>query len=263
MRALIAHFSRRPYTKPLVAWQSALHDRFMLPQVLWDDLGTIISELGETGFPLQHDWFAPLLEMNFPKLGSVQIGDITLELRRAHEPWPLLAEEVTGGGMARFIDVANERIQVRVSDLPPDRYVLTCNQEAVPLHPGAIQGDYVAGVRYKVIQPPSTLHPTVAPTTALVFDLIDTWTGRAIGGCTYYPAPPRTWTFGVTGTPTLPDRSGRQPVTPPPPVTLAATAVAGRFADTGSGVGPAIAPSQRDDRRFPYLLDLTKVEIGN
>ena len=95
VRALIAHFSRRPYTKPLVSWQSDLHDRFMLPQVLWDDLGTIINELGETGLPLQHDWFAPLLEMNFPKLGSTQIGDITLELRRAHEPWPLLAEQVT------------------------------------------------------------------------------------------------------------------------------------------------------------------------
>ena len=70
VRALIAHFSRQAYTKPLLAWQSALHDRFMLPQVLWDDLGTIISELGESGFPLQHDWFAPLLEMNFPKLGK-------------------------------------------------------------------------------------------------------------------------------------------------------------------------------------------------
>ena len=95
----------------------------------------------------------------------MQIGDITLELRRAHEPWPLLAEEVTGGGMARFIDVANERIQVRVSGMAPDRYVLACNQESVPLHPGAIQGDYVAGVRYKVFSrrrrctPPSRPSP--------------------------------------------------------------------------------------------------------
>ncbi len=261
VRALIAHFSRQPYTKPPVAWQSALHDRFLLPQVLWDDLGTIIGDLGESELPLQHEWFAPLLEINYPKLGSVQIGDITLELRRAHEPWPLLAEEVSAGSMARFIDVANERIQVRVIGMPPDRYVLVCNHELVPLHRSTVQGEYVAGVRYKVCQPPSTLHPTVAPTTALVFDLIDTWTGRAIGGCTYYPAPPRTWAVGVTGVPAIPDRSGRQPAAPPPPVTLAATPVTGRFADCGSGVVP-VAPPKPGDGRFPYSLDLTKVAIS-
>lgn len=263
VRALIAHFGRQPYTKPLIAWHSALHDRFMLPQVLWDNLGTILCELGESGFPLQHDWFAPLLEMNFPSLGSVQIGDIMLELRRAHEPWPLLAEEVAGGGMARFIDVANERIQVRVSGMAPDRYLVACNQELVPLHPGAIQGDYVAGVRYKVCQPPSTLHPTVAPITSLVFDLIDTWTGRAIGGCTYHPTPPRSWAVGVTGAPTIPDRSGRQPTTRLAPLTLAATPVAGTFIATGSGVQPVASPRQRVNQRFPYTLDLTKAAIAN
>jgi uncharacterized protein (DUF2126 family) len=262
VRALIVHFGRQPYTKPLAAWQSALHDRYLLPHVLWDDLGTVIGELGEHELPLQHDWFAPLLESNFPKLGSVQIGDITLELRRAHEPWPLLAEEVTAGSMARFIDVANERVQVRVTGMPPDHYMLVCNQEPVPLHPRTIQGDYVAGVRYKVCQPPSTLHPTVAPTNALVFDLIDTWTGRAIGGCTYFPAPPRTWTVGVTGAPTIADRSGRQPAAPPPPVTVAATPVTGRFADCGSGVVPNASPEVRD-ARFSYSLDLTKVAISN
>ncbi len=163
--------------------------------------------------------------------------------------------------MARFIDVANERIQVRVTGLAPDRYVLACNQECGTASSGAIQGDYVAGVRYKVFQPPATLHPTVAPTTALVFDLIDTWTGRAIGGCTYHPAPPRTWAVGATAAPSTADRSGRQPAAPPPPVTLAATAVAGRFTDAGSGLGTMQSPEPREDRRFPYLLDLTKVAL--
>ena len=45
------------------------------------------------------------------------------------------------------------------------------------------RGEYVAGVRYKAWNPPSSLHPTIDD-TPLVFDIVDTWTGRAIGGCT-------------------------------------------------------------------------------
>tara|TARA_R110002049_G_scaffold4601_5_gene32614 strand:- start:850809 stop:854156 length:3348 start_codon:yes stop_codon:yes gene_type:complete len=261
VRSLIARFSHLSYTKPLIDWQSALHDRFMLPEVLWDDLSEIIDELKESGFPLQREWFAPLKEFNFPKLGSVQIGDITLELRRAHEPWPLLAEEITGGGMARFIDIANERIQVAVTGMPPDRYALMCNQQSVPMNPGVVQGDYVAGVRYKACQPPSTLHPTVWPTSELVFDLIDTWTGRAIGGCTYYPAPPLTWTYGTTGAPAIAGATGQRPADDPPPITMGATPVTGRFKESGSGIGPVEPPKPHDDRRFPYSLDLTKIAI--
>ncbi len=70
VRALIAHFSRRPYTKPLVAWQSDLHDRFMLPQVLWDDLGTIINELGETGLPATTRLVRAAAGAEFPETGK-------------------------------------------------------------------------------------------------------------------------------------------------------------------------------------------------
>lgn len=48
----------------------------------------------------------------------------------------------------------------------------------------------MAGVRYKAWQPPSGLHPTIAPHTPLVFDIIDGWNLRSIGGCTYHVAHP-------------------------------------------------------------------------
>ncbi|GAA4454949.1 transglutaminase family protein [Novipirellula rosea] len=263
VRALIAHFKRRPYAEPLVRWESQLHDRFMLPQVLWDDFNSVIRDLNESGFPLQQEWFQSIFELNFPRLGRVQIGDITLELRRAHEPWPLLAEEVTGAGIARFIDVANERLQVRLSGVIPDRYVLACNRESVPLKRGSTEGEYVAGVRYKVTQPPSTLHPTIAPVTALVFDLIDTWTSKSIGGCTYYPAAPQTWTDEAGATPEKVELAGREPTVPPLPAAPAPIRVSGRFEGTGSGDNAIGTPTQRLDRRFPYLLDLTKVAVEN
>jgi uncharacterized protein (DUF2126 family) len=52
------------------------------------------------------------------------------------------------------------------------------------------KGEFIAGVRYRAWQPPSALHPTIAPHTPLIFDVIDTWNGRSVGGCTYHVSHP-------------------------------------------------------------------------
>ena len=92
---LIGRFGRHPDSGELRRWGPALHDRFMLPDVLLDDLRGVIADLVAAGYPFQLDWFEPLFELRFPVLGSVPIGPLTLKLRSAHEPWPLLAEEAT------------------------------------------------------------------------------------------------------------------------------------------------------------------------
>jgi len=48
----------------------------------------------------------------------------------------------------------------------------------------------VAGVRLRAWNQPNALHPTIEVQAPLVFDLVDTWAGRAVGGCTYHVAHP-------------------------------------------------------------------------
>ena len=45
-------------------------------------------------------------------------------------------------------------------------------------------------MRFRAWAPPSALHPTIGVHSPLVFDLVDRWTGRSLGGCTYHITHP-------------------------------------------------------------------------
>ncbi|TXS89228.1 transglutaminase family protein [Parahaliea maris] len=190
LRSLVARFWKAPYKAPLVRWGTLLHDRFMMPHYVWSDIRDVVEDLNEHGLPFQLDWLAPFEEFRFPHYGNMDIGDINLELRWAIEPWHVLGEEVSSFGTSRYVDSSVERLQVKLTGLTPGRYVLGCNGRRVPLRNTGRQGEYVAAVRYRAWQPPSALHPRIGIHAPLVFDVIDTWNGRSVGGCTYHVSHP-------------------------------------------------------------------------
>ncbi|MEI6802869.1 MAG: transglutaminase family protein [Burkholderiales bacterium] len=190
LRALVARFWKKPYQAPLTRWGTELHDRFMLPTFIKMDFDDVVADMRAAGYPFDPSWFAPHVEFRFPLVGAVQSAGIELTLRCALEPWHVMGEEGTAGGTARYVDSSLERMEVHVKGLNESRYVITCNGRALPLQSTGTVGEFVAGVRYKAWNPPSSLHPTIGVHAPLTFDIVDTWMKRSLGGCQYHVAHP-------------------------------------------------------------------------
>jgi uncharacterized protein (DUF2126 family)/transglutaminase-like putative cysteine protease len=234
VRALIARFWKEPYRRKLIHWSVALHDRFMLPHFVEIDFRDVLQELGEAGFPFQHECFAPHFEFRFPLIGSLTAGGVNVELRHALEPWNVLGEETTLGGTARNVDSSVERLQVKVTGANDGRYVVLCNGRRVP--------EPVGGVRYRAWQPPSCLHPNIPVQTPLVFDILDTWSSRSIGGSVYHISHP----------------GGRASQELPVNAQEAESRRLARFSKLGHTPGPMAAPPAESNPEFPFTLDLRR-----
>jgi len=242
VRALIAWFWKAPYKRRPMAWGTQLHDRFMLPHFIQRDFEDVLADLNRAGYGFERAWFAPHFEFRYPVLGRVNYVGIDLELRQATEPWYVLGEEPAAGATARYVDSSVERMQVKANGLSSERYVVTCNGRRVPLDATGVQGEWVAGVRFRAWQPPSCLHPTIPVHAPLVFELVDTWMGRSVGGCTYHVAHP----------------GGRNYVTFPVNANEAECRRGARFFPFGTATGPVETPEAEANPQFPLTLDLRR-----
>jgi uncharacterized protein (DUF2126 family) len=244
MRAMVARFWQQPYRPArLKHWGTELHDRFMLPHFVWDDFTDVLDDMTSQGYALQPEWFAPHFEFRFPSLGDFAARNVAIELRAALEPWHVMGEQGAVGGTVRYVDSSLERLQVKAIGLIDDRHVLTCNGRPVPLQATGNVGEFVAGVRYRAWQQPAALHPTIAAHAPLVFDLVDTWNGRSIGGCQYHVAHP----------------GGRNYVTFPVNAYEAEARRMARFFRLGHTPGPIQVAEEPRNPKYPFTLDLRRL----
>jgi uncharacterized protein (DUF2126 family) len=240
LRALVARFWNKPYEGKLVHWGTELHDRWMLPHFVAQDIADVVADLRAYGYKFEKHWFDPFVEFRFPRYGTVAYHGVELELRQAIEPWNVMGEEVSAGGTARYVDSSVERMQLRVRGLTNGRHIVTCNGRPLPLQATGVAGEYVAGVRYRAWAPWSGLHPTIGVQAPLVFDLVDSWSIKSIGGCTYHVSHP----------------GGRNYSTFPINANEAEARRFARFWEHGHTPGKVEIMEENRNPRFPFTLDL-------
>ena len=243
LRTLVARFWNKPYlgqSSRMTRWGTELHDRFLLPSFVRMDFNDVLTELNEAGYAFDMAWFEPHFEFRFPLIGQVKTKGIELTLRSALEPWHVMGEEGSSAGTARYVDSSLERIEVRVTGLNDSRYVVTVNGRALPLQNVGTVGEYVAGVRYKAWNPPSSLHPSIGVHAPLTFDVVDTWMERSLGGCQYHVAHPGGLSYASLPVNSYEAESRRLT----------------RFLQMGHTPGKMKVTPAQPSREFPFTLDL-------
>jgi len=244
LRALVARFWKQPYLNQLSRWGTSLHDRFMLPTFIRMDFDDVIAEMRQAGYAFDSAWFAPHLQFRFPLVGSISAAGMKLTLRNALEPWHVMGEEGAPGGTARYVDSSLERIEVHVSGFNESRYAITCNGRPMAMQPTGTEGTFVAGVRYKAWNPPSSLHPSIGVQVPLTFDIVDTWAHRSVGGCQYHVSHPGGLSYATLPVNANEAESRR----------LSRFVAMGHTPGTMPDVPPSIAVVA--SREFPFTLDL-------
>jgi transglutaminase-like putative cysteine protease len=233
IRGLIALFWEKPYTQPFIRWGTALQDRYRLPYFIQADLKAIITDLNTAGYGFELEWFNPFLEFRFPQCGILSRDGIQLELRHGIEPENDSLERLQILIQGAMGNTGNQ-------DSFSERYQVLCNDDIVPLKSTGIEGEYVGGVRFRTRLHPTISHPAFQPHESLLFEIVDTWSQRSIGGCTYYLNPPNGMTYQ----------------TPPINPREAESRRIERFMQQGHTVGQIDCPVVQLNPEYPLTLDL-------
>lgn len=164
-RTLAAHLLKNPFTSPLRDFSDSLHDRFLLPAVLWADFESVLDSLREGGFVFNTKIFRAIHEWRFPYLLRTADG---LCVRRGLESWPLLCETpIDGGNTSRFVDTSMERLEFAAPESFANSHTLRVNGRELPLCEWE-NGIRLSGLRCRR----SALNPSLHPGMPVQFPLL-------------------------------------------------------------------------------------------
>ncbi len=171
VRAILAMLASDPHEAPLIRFGHALHDAFMLPSVIWQDLGTICDDLNRVGLPFDRQWLASTFDHRFSRLGTLPLANGEVVVRQALEPWPLMAEIASGGSTSRVVDNSTDRIEVSVSEDALRGGRVAVNGCVLQLR--QVDGLRAGGVRYKSASGWPALHPHLSSQSPLTIEVLD------------------------------------------------------------------------------------------
>jgi uncharacterized protein (DUF2126 family) len=179
-RCIAALALTTPAAAPLRPYRDELRDRYFLPSCLLADLEELLEELSAAGCKLPAEVFRKIWDWRFPRILSHRDGEARLEVRRAHESWPLLCETpVEGGSTSRFVDTSMHRLEVRVNDAFADSHDLYVQGRRLPVT--TIGPDVrLAGLRYRRSCLYPCLHPGLPIHLPLDFVVTDSASGEPI-----------------------------------------------------------------------------------
>ena len=162
-QALAAMLFDRRKIGPLIEHGLKLHDYFFLPTLLWDDFEEVLRDLKKAGFVFPGEIFREIWAWRFPRVLAFAENGARLEVRKAHEGWPLLCETpLEGGSTSRFVDTSMERLEFFANEKFATTHRIFVEGRELPLttlRPGG-RG---CGLRYRRTALHPSLHPGIAP----------------------------------------------------------------------------------------------------
>jgi len=170
--SLAAMLLDKPMKKRLHRFSTTLHDRYLLPSALWQDLSEVLADLGGVGFSLDEKTYRNIWDWKFPEILHFREKKAEMSIRRAHESWPLLCETpVDGGTTSRFVDTSMQRLEMLVNSEFVKNFKVHINGRPLVFKDFG-NDQWIAGLRYRRTNLYPSLHPGLPPQTPLQLDVI-------------------------------------------------------------------------------------------
>ncbi len=194
MRAILARLAGNPVTTPFIRWAGELHDRFLLPSFIWEDLKRVCDDLAAHDIPFEIEWLREFWRWRFPLIGEFVLEytdahakklPATVSFRQALEAWPLLGESPNAGTVSRTVDSSMDRIEVAVSDPALlEQGILLAN--GYPCEFRSAGETTAAGIRFRAFHLSPSLHPHIPVHAPLILEWVDRATFTVIAAARWH-----------------------------------------------------------------------------